>query len=257
MKICRISMLSLLLLSGCTPEVVKWSPAESPKENKVDRTVFTHVMRYPAHESAMSSLEKAKFIEFLKNNIPSPYAVRVTIEEYDGHSDKRLMDVERELLRYGVPLDRLHRNYDHVDDRYGEYHQYKYENCKKKNRESDRKAHSRESGSVIVIVVERFVVITPSCANFLEQIGNASQAYNSSNFGCSTEANLGLMIANPQDLLRGRDRDSYDGTVLAAGVKRYENDKVKPIVHITTTTIQNPTGQGGTGGGAGTSGSGY
>lgn len=261
MKICRISMLGLglgiSLLSGCTPEVAKWSPAESPKENRVDRAVFTYTLQYPAHGKAMSALEKAKFLEFIKNTIPNPYAVEVTLEEYGGHSDKRLMDIERELLRYGVPSDLLHRNFDHVEEQYaGDDHQYKHKPRKKGHHKGHHKTHAK--GSVVVIVVERFVVITPSCSNFSEQIGDANQAYNSSNFGCSTEANLGMMIADPRDLLRGRDRDPYDGKVLAAGVNRYENDKIKPIAQITTTLIQNAGASTGAAAATGTaSGGGY
>jgi len=66
------------------------------------------------------------------------------------------------------------------------------------------------------------------------------------------------MVANPLDLLRGRDRDPYDGTVMAAGVNRYEHDKIKAIAEITTTTMQNPVINvgSGAGGGAGSSSSG-
>lgn len=258
MKFCKISALGIALLSGCTPEVAKWTPAESPKENKVDRAVFSYVVPYAAHKGAISSVEKAKFLEFLKDTIPKPYAVRITLEEYGGHSDKRLMDIERELVRYGVPSDLLHRNFDHVDEQYMEHHYQKHKlhsNCL--NKPPHLKGHGR--GSVIVLIVERFVVIPPSCSNFSQQIGDASQVYNASNHGCSTEANLGLMVANPMDLLKGRTRDGYDGTVMAAGVNRYEHDKVKPIAQITTTTMQNPVvSQGGNiGGTGGSSGGGY
>lgn len=258
MKICKISVLAIALLSGCTPEVAEWTPAESPKENRVDRAVFTYTVAYSAHEGGMSSLEKGKLLEFLKNTVPAPYAVRITLEEYGGHSDKRLMDIERELLKFGVPSDLIHRNYDHVDEHYAEIHEHKH------HKKSHRKGHHHKKharGSLVVLVVERFVVITPSCANFAEQIGDASQAYNPSNFGCSTEANLGMMIADPRDLLRGRDRSPYDGTVMAAGVNRYEHDKIKAIAEITTTTMQNPViSAGGLAGGAsgtGTGGGGY
>lgn len=250
MKVCRITVLGIALLSGCTPEVAQWTPAESPKENRVDRAVFTYTVPYAAHAKGMSSLEKGKLLNFLKSNILSPYAVRITLEEYGGHSDKRFMDIERELVRFGIPSSLIHRNFDHVDESYGEHHQHKHHAEKKCHRKHHpHKSHSH--GSVVLIVLERFLVITPSCANFSEQIGNANQAYSSSNFGCSTEANLGMMIANPQDLLRGRDHSPYDGQVIAAGVTRYEADKIKAIAEITTTTMQNPVSSaGGTPGGS-------
>ncbi|MBA3813216.1 MAG: hypothetical protein H0X26_01795 [Alphaproteobacteria bacterium] len=253
MKISKICVLGIALLSGCTPEVAEWTPAESPKENRVDRAVFKYTLPVPAHGEGMNSLEKGKFIEFLKNTISSPYAVRITLEEYGGHSDKRLMDIERELLRFGVPSDLLNRNYDHVEEQYSEHHYDKHKNCHNKPRH--QKDHAR--GSVVVVIVERFVVITPSCSNFSKQIGDASQAYSPSNHGCSTEVNLGHMVANPLDLLRGRQRDAYDGTVMAAGVNRYEHDKVKAIAQVTTTTMQNPVVGAGAGATAAPSGGSY
>lgn len=255
MKACRISILGIALLTGCAPEVTNWTPAESPKENRVDRAVFTYALPYSAHSKGISPLEKGKFLNFLKDTIPSPYAVRITLEEYGGHSEKRLRDIERELLRYGVPSDLIHRNYDYVDVPYGELHRQKHQ-ARKKCYPRGQYPHGKNS--VVVIVVERFVVIPPSCANFSQPIGNASQAYAFSNLGCPTELNLGLMIANPQDLLRGRDRDPYDGTVMAAGVNRYENDRIKAIAQITTTTMQNPViSVGGSTTGSGSGGGGY
>jgi type IV pilus biogenesis protein CpaD/CtpE len=59
------------------------------------------------------------------------------------------------------------------------------------------------------------------------------------------------MIANPQDLLRGRDHSPYDGQVIAVGVTRYETDKIKPIAEITTTTMQTAGAGGGSGGSSG------
>jgi hypothetical protein len=253
MKICKFSLLGIglgiSLLAGCTPEVAKWSPPESPKENRVDRIVFAYTFPYPVNMKSMNSLEKARFLEFLKETIPSPYAVKITLEEYGGHSDKRIKDIERELLRFGVPLDAISRNFDSVDLPYTPSHKYKY--GAKCHHTDHHKTHER--GSAVVIVVERFVVITPSCANYLTQIGDASQAYNSSNFGCATEANLGMMISNPLDLLRGRERSPYDGTVMAAGVNRYETDNIKPIVAVSTTVMQQnqgASGSGSSGGGA-------
>lgn len=262
MKICKLSILGMglviSLLSGCTPEVVKWSPAESPKENRVDRVVFAYTLPYALDMKTMDSLEKARLLEFLQDTIPSPYAVKITLEEYGGHSDKRIKDIERELLRFGVPLDSIDRNFDNVDIQYAGPHKHKYH--KKCHHIKRHKTHA--TGSVVVILVERFVVITPSCANYLTQVGDASQDYATSNFGCPNEANLGMMIANPQDLLRGRTTNGYDGTVMAAGVNRYERDKIKPIAEITTTVMQNQVsgaGAGGTGaaGGSGASSGGY
>jgi type IV pilus biogenesis protein CpaD/CtpE len=242
MKIYNIGAVAFILLAGCAPQVTEWTPAESPKENKVNRVVFTHSLHYPAHAERMEAEEKRKFNQFLRNHAPSPSAVSVIIQEYGGHSEKRIKDVERELLKYGISHDLITVDYDELEAP----HSYSYPGNKKHQK------HKESSGSGVEVIVERYIVIPPSCANFSSPIGNAEQAYNSSNFGCSTEANLGMMVANPRDLIRGRDRSAYDGKVIAAGVNRYENDKVKQITEIATTTLTTPGNPATSGGGAAT-----
>ncbi|MBY0502084.1 MAG: CpaD family pilus assembly protein [Alphaproteobacteria bacterium] len=244
MKIYNIGVVAFLLLAGCAPQIAEWTPAESPKENKVDRVVFTHSLHYPAHVERMEAEDKRKFNQFLRNHAPSPSAVSVIIQEYGGHSEKRIKDVERELIKYGVSPDLITVDYDEVEVPHESYH-----------RSKKHHKHKESRGSGVEIIIERYIVIPPSCANFSSKIGDAQQAYNSSNYGCSTEANLGMMVANPRDLIRGRDRSAYDGKVIAAGVNRYENDKIKQITEIATTTITPPgnpstTSGGGTGAGA-------
>jgi pilus assembly protein CpaD len=223
MKIHKLLVVTFALLAGCTPDIAEWTPAESPKENKVDRLVFSYFFHYPAHAEHMKPEEKRKLNQFLRDHAPSPYAVNVTIQERGGHSEKRIKDVERELLKYGIPQDFITVDYDGLEPP-----------CP-----AHQKHHTHKNGgdSGVELIVERYIVIPPSCANFSRQLGDAQQAYNSSNFGCAYEANLGMMVANPRDLIRGRERGAYDGKVLAAGVNRYENDKIKAILQVATTNI--------------------
>ena len=90
MKIYKLSALLLAFIAGCTPEVARWTPAQSPKENKVDRAIFTYVINYPAHASSMDKREKSELLKFLRATVRSPMAVSVIIEEYGGHSENRI-----------------------------------------------------------------------------------------------------------------------------------------------------------------------
>jgi type IV pilus biogenesis protein CpaD/CtpE len=51
----------------------------------------------------------------------------------------------------------------------------------------------------------------------------------SSNFGCATAVNLGLMVASPGDLAAGRSLEPADGKPAASAVARYLDDKVPPL----------------------------
>lgn len=219
MNIYKISALGLSLLAvGCTPEIAEWTPAESPKENKVERAVFKHSVHYPAHAGELSKAERKKLVQFLKEKGSNPFAITVTIEEHGASNEKRVKDLEKVILMHGVPYDLIQ-----VESNAEDYA------CDPTQR------HKKGHAGGVTIIIERYLVIPPSCANFSEKIGDADQTNSGSNYGCSTVANLGMQVANPRDLLRGRTTGDYDGTVLAAGVKRYQTGKITPLIDTSTT----------------------
>lgn len=217
MQTFKLRLMLLAFLAGCTPEVAEWTPAESPKVNKIERTVFMHTIHYPAHTSKMEEREKKTLLKFLNLNAPSPSAVNITLVEFGGHSDKRIKDIQRELIKYGI-------SYDAVEIESGE-------------RDSKEKG---SAGSGVELIIERYLVIPPSCGDFSQAIGDAQQAQAPSNYGCADMANLGMMVANPRDLIKGRPLGSSDGTVIAAGVDRYRKDKAKDLIDTSTTTTPAP-----------------
>ncbi|MBY0272809.1 MAG: CpaD family pilus assembly protein [Alphaproteobacteria bacterium] len=213
MKFIKYSpLLFIAMLSGCAPEIVDWTPAESPKENKVERTISYHMIHYPSKNNSFPETEANSLIRFLKTNAENPSSVSIILEECDGHSKKRIKDIQRVLVKYGVSYDMI-------------------------TVEPAEKGHKSMSScsSGVNLVLEKYLVIPPSCADFSQPIGDARQAHAPSNFGCATVANLGMMVANPRDLIKGRSLGASDGTVMAAGVDRYRKDKVKELIDTSTT----------------------
>jgi pilus biogenesis lipoprotein CpaD len=233
MNLFKISATLLVLLAGCAPEVSDWTPAESPKVNKVDRAVFTHTINYPAHASGMNPKEKKCLFKFLKTTVLSPGAVTVILEEHGGHSEKRIKDIERELLKFGIPYELITV--------------YDIEECQTK---SKSRCFPEKGGSYVELTLERYVIIPPACADFSEQAGNARQERTGSNFGCSVVTNLGMNVANPRDLVRGRPLGDSDGTVIAAGIMRYRTDQTKPLLDASTTSVPGASTSSGTTGAA-------
>lgn len=214
MKFIKYSPLLFIisLLSGCAPEIVDWTPAESPKENKVERTVFYHTIHYPSKSNSFPETEVNSLVRFLKANAENPSAVSIILEECDEHSKKRIKDIQRVLVKYGVSYDMI----------------------TVEPLEKGRKSTS-SSSSGVNLILEKYLVIPPSCADFSQPIGDARQAHAPSNFGCATVANLGMMVANPRDLIKGRSLGASDGAVMAAGVDRYRKDKIKDLIDTSTT----------------------
>ena len=67
-------------------------------------------------------------------------------------------------------------------------------------------------------------------------------------FGCATQRNLATMIADPNELLRGRDYTGQDATTASSAVQRYKDGKVTPLRNTSSTDGQQ--GGGSSGGGS-------
>jgi pilus assembly protein CpaD len=87
-----------------------------------------------------------------------------------------------------------------------------------------------QPGSVRVVVARRRAVV-PGCPNWNEPSIDWDNK-TSSNFGCAVNSNLAAMIANPEDLLHGREGDGVADAITAA--RAVEMYRTKP-----------PTGTGG------------
>jgi pilus assembly protein CpaD len=71
-----------------------------------------------------------------------------------------------------------------------------------------------QPGSVRVIVARRRAVV-PGCPNWTRGSDTDWQNRTTSNFGCSINSNLAAMIANPEDLIHGREAGADTDTLTA------------------------------------------
>lgn len=113
-----------------------------------------------------------------------------------------------------------------------------------------------------VVLVERTLVTLPPCPNWSKRPYSDFDNQPSSNFGCETETNLGMMVANPSDLAGGLALGPTAGQPAAAAVNRYLNDKVElpnantalPVATQGSTQGANQGSGAGPGAGTGTGG---
>ena len=73
------------------------------------------------------------------------------------------------------------------------------------------------------VVVSRTGAYVPNCPNWDRPSQPEFEASTTSNFGCATNGNLAAMIANPEDLLRGRTAGASDATSVAKAVATYRS----------------------------------
>ena len=84
------------------------------------------------------------------------------------------------------------------------------------------------------LVVHRYQVTLPGCPDWSDRSGITHTNQPSGNWGCATAVNLGLMIANPGDLVYGRDGGPGDGAAQVLGIQRYRKGETKPLLGAAT-----------------------
>ena len=73
----------------------------------------------------------------------------------------------------------------------------------------------------IRVVVTRSQASVPSCPDHRTQ-GQNFNAGNNSNYGCAMNSNIAAMVADPEDLVRGRDNKRLDSNSGKAAVNAYK-----------------------------------
>ena len=103
-------------------------------------------------------------------------------------------------------------------------------------------------GEAVKVIVRRYVVTLPGCPDWTGRPGISYDNAASSNFGCATAVNLGLMVADPGDIVAGRHPGLMDGEFIARSIERYRKGETTPLEGDGASTAQiEPTGGGDSG----------
>ncbi|MCH7692101.1 MAG: hypothetical protein IIC54_01750 [Proteobacteria bacterium] len=81
----------------------------------------------------------------------------------------------------------------------------------------------------VKVIVRRYVVTVPGCPDWTGRPGISYGNTPSSNFGCATAINLGLMVADPGDIVAGRHPGLMDGEFIARSIERYRKGETTPL----------------------------
>jgi len=175
----------LLLLAACVPAAGTVQPIvppiAAPKELRVETARYSHTVRFAAGSATLAAAEKARLAGFLDAaGLPAGRSV-AALSAGDGPlAARRREAIAAELVRRGLRLATPSTAAGTVLDRLS-------------------------LGDEVVLLAERHVVTLPSCPDWSKPSGADGANTAASNFGCATATNLGLMIADPGDLLLGRD----------------------------------------------------
>jgi pilus assembly protein CpaD len=106
--------------------------------------------------------------------------------------------------------------------------------------------------------VGRYAVIPPKCPDWTKPEADDFTNSPSSNFGCADAMNIGMMVADPADLVRGQQAGGADAAFAARGVEQYRSGAIsKSLAALSDTSTPGAGGgQGGGGQGGGSGGGG-
>lgn len=192
---------TLIALGACAPDTAEWSPVESPKKNRVDWVAFHQTVEFGPRQAVLDERAKANLSRFIRR-LGTGEGVRVMVAARSdaggaliaGRREAAVTAYLRELgLRPRLAA----------------------------------AAPGRGRTASVVVTVGRYVVTTPKCPDWSKPSHKDYDNQQSSNFGCATETNLGLMVADPGTLIRGYGLGPGDGEAMSKAIEDYRKGESK------------------------------
>lgn len=205
------------LAAGCAEplSVTSYSPAEQTSQLQVSYHQLTQALRFQPNSDRLAPGERERLIAFAqRRELTVGDRVQIaTAPTSDALARRRTQAAVAALASGGVRFFSVSQTTD--------------------------AALPRDSAE---FRLDRHLVTLPRCPNWSSEPQNWSNRP-SSNFGCSNTTNLGLMVADPADLVGGRTLGPSDGTHEALGIRRYRSGNPTPLGASGTSDVQ-ATGTG-------------
>lgn len=194
-----------LAVAGCTPPTSEWTEAEAPKKLHVDFVRLQHSTAFAPGTSQLAERSKEDLNAFLDQvQMAADDHIYFQSASDDSLTAARIGELTRTIGQRGFGATTLPPSAKDVP------------------------------ADHMLVVVERYVVTPPNCPNWTKPTYGDHSNTMPSNYGCADATNLGLMVADPRDLLIGRPLEPVDGDPAVAAIERYQAGKVKPLATYTT-----------------------
>lgn len=218
-------LVAALLTQGCTGDDSRWSFVESPKENRVDFVALSHEVHFAPSSTTLATEEEQGLANFL-SQVEYGYGDQVTLDagpprgesSADALATRRIEAIAATLHRQRIAATRASR----------------------------ASVEGALAADAVVVTVGRYVVTPPRCPDFSKPEGDDYTNTPSSNFGCATMTNFGLMVANPGDLVHDAPTTAADGDFASHGIERYRSGEIAKSLKPELPKL---SGAGGSGGG--------
>ncbi len=205
-----VVVLGVIALGACAPQTSEWSPSESVKENRVTLINLVHEVGFGPGQDRLSDGEAHRLVSFLQRDQVG-YGDRVFVAASSaGVTGPAARAMEQQQESVAAYLRRLGLSVE----------------------KAALPANARPvPANRVPVVVARYVVTPPACPDWskVQKAGGDFTNTVNSNFGCANISNLGLMVANPADLLGGRAPGPADGEFSTLSIQRYRKGEFKPL----------------------------
>ena len=190
-----------LAVAACNPLTPPFKPGDSSfKQLKVDYVRLTHPAVFGPNAVKLSGDESQKLSAFLDNaQITADDHVYIEPPSGDKLAAQRIGQIAHQLSARGIGVRTLQAKGDVPPDQ-------------------------------LTVLVERYVVTPPTCPDWTKDPVSDHENELYSNSGCANVTNLGLMVADPRDLVIGRQMGPEEGNPALAGISRYRAGKPKDLI---------------------------
>src|SRR5881397_3195959 len=228
---------AVALLAGCTNtdpgliDYAEWKQNDPPPRLEVHDAPVVHAINFAPGETQLSETESGAITSFLASENVGP-GKNVTLEAPSaGTADTdrvthRLANVRTVLEQQGVSVTM-----------------------------APPAAPGTLGSDQIRLIASHATVSNPDCPGYNEPVSSFDRFGRPNlNMGCSNEINLGLMIADPSDIARGRTLAPADADRSALAIQRYRtraDEKQNSNGASTVSVVPVMMGGGGGGGGGG------
>jgi pilus assembly protein CpaD len=188
---------ALLALAACQPGVAEYTKAQAPVALTLDSTTSQRAFRFLPGSDRLAWGEAARLSRLAPTGAIRPAdRVEVAASGPPALAARREAAIARVLLGHGITARPI--------------------------------ALAALPPNRALVEIDRTLVGLPACPNWSKRPYSDFTNQPSSNYGCATTTDLGLMVASPADLVRGQPLARADGEPAVNAVDHYLEGKVKP-----------------------------
>jgi pilus assembly protein CpaD len=216
-----LQILALTVLPACVP----LQPVPSARVDpwpRASAVTYEHIIRFPTDSVEITPAEASRMQAFL-SALPADRRISVRVA---GHADSRASEAYNLRLsdRRAQRVAELVKASGLVDI---EVSTLALGEASPSGRRVGEEAWPYDRR--VEVLVSAYEVVLPGCPDWSRDPAFDPRNLPLSNLGCANAVNLGLMVADPADLERGRPLGPADAVRESEAIVRYRTDKVKEL----------------------------